>query len=78
VVHLREQSRAAILEALDEPDLPQGATPFELVGQQIADQRTQLTGAARGWDADGADLAFEIEVEVVHPSGAVEAKGNLN
>ena len=78
VVHLRQQSHAAILEALDEPDLPEGATPFELVGQQIADQRTELTGAARGWDADAADLAAEIEVQVIHPSGAVEAKGNLN
>jgi hypothetical protein len=78
VMQLREHSHAAILEALDEPDLPQGATRLELLGQQIADQRTELAGATRGRDADGTDLAVEIEVQVAHPSGAVEAKGNLD
>jgi hypothetical protein len=77
-MHFREHSHAPILEALDEPDLPQGAARLELLGQQIADQRTELAGATRGRDADGTDLAVEIEVQVVHPSGTVESKGNLD
>ena len=78
VMHLGEQRHAAILEALDEPDLPKGSTRLELVGQQIANQGTEFAGTTRGRDADRADLAVEIEVWIVHPRGPVEAKWNLD
>ena len=76
VVDLHEQSHAAILEALDEPDLPQRAVPLELVAEQVARQGTELARPARGRHAYPADLALEIDVRVVHPGGAVEAKGD--
>ena len=78
VVDLHEQTHAAVFEALEEPDLPQRAVSLELVAEQIAHQGAELAGAARGRDADAADVAVEIEVRVIHPRRPVQTKGDLD
>ena len=72
VVQLGHERHVAVLEALDDGELPQRSAAVERDAGDVADELTQLAeGAGRG-RGDAADVAVEVEVLVLDPHRVVE------
>ena len=67
VVGLGDQREAVVLEALDQPHLPQRLGAVELLGEDPRGQVAQLLPAARGRQRGMADVVLEVEARVVDP-----------
>jgi hypothetical protein len=67
VVDLGEERPAAVLQALDHPQLPERLAPVQLLGEHPAGQVAQLLGAARLGHRGVAYVVQDLEVGVVHP-----------
>ncbi len=71
---LGEDGEAVVVEALDEPDLPERLVAVELLGEDAAGQVLQLAlGAGRG-ERGGAHVVAQVEVWVVDPLRAALAE----
>ena len=70
VVGLGDQREAVVLEALDQPHLPQRLRAVELLGEDPRGQVLQLLPAARRGQRGVADVVLEVEARVVDPHGA--------
>ena len=78
VVVLREQRPAAVLEALDDVDLPQRAGAVHRPADDAGDLLGELVAAAGRRQAHVADVEVEVEVRVHHPVRVVEAHRHLD
>jgi len=77
VVDLGDDADATVLEALDDPHLPQRAIAVELAAGDLPGELTQLAAPARGRGADAPQVVVEVEVLVLDPHRVVEAEGDL-
>ncbi len=73
LVGLREQRDAAVLETLDEVDLPQRAVGVEPARHDARGQVAQLVEGARTRQRGAAYVVGEVEVLVVDPDGVGQA-----
>ena len=69
VVGLGDQREAVVLEALDQPHLPQRLGAVELLGEDARGQVLQLLLAARRGQRGVAHVVLEVEARVVDPHG---------
>ena len=75
VVGLRQQAEAAVVEALDEPHLPQRLGAVELLGEHARAEVHELLVAARRGQRGVAHVVLEVEVGVVGPQRAARVGG---
>ena len=78
VMRLREHRDVALLEALDDPRLPQWLPPVERPGDDLLRQRGQLVRATRRGHRDVVEMEVEVEVGVLDPERMVEAERHLD
>ena len=71
VMRLRDQREAAAVEPLDDPRLPEGPCPVELLRHDPRREALQLLVVARARKARVPDVVVEVEVIVVHPDRIV-------
>ena len=80
VVHLRQDRHPATFagvgsaETLDRPHLPQWVPTVQGQGRQVAADFGQLGPATRRGQADAVQVAFDVEVFVLHPHRVVEVQ----
>ena len=72
-----EQREAVVLEALDEPDLPERLVAVELLREHAAGEVVQLLLRARRGQRGHADVVAEVEVRVVDPARAALAERHV-
>ena len=76
VVRLGQDGPAVVLESLDDPDLPEGLRPIELLGHDPPDELAQLGLAARCRQRGVAQVVLDVEVGIVHPDRPAELEGD--
>jgi hypothetical protein len=75
VVGLRDERPRAVVQALDDPQLPQRLVAVELLAEDARDEVAQLLVAARGRQRGVAHVVLEAEVGVVDPQRPAAAGG---
>ena len=78
VVHLGDERDAVVLEALDDPDLPQRLAALELHARDVAHDVGQLAQRAGRRHADPFDVAVDVEVRVVDPHRVVQPQRHID
>ena len=76
VVRLGQHGPAAVLEALDDPDLPERLGAVELLRHDPPDQLAQLALAPGGGQRGVAQVVLDVEVGVVHPDRPPQLEGD--
>src|SRR5581483_5956573 len=76
VVHLGDDADVAVLEALDDVDLPERPAPVELPAGDVAGQLGQLVIATGGRRGDAPQVVVEVEVGILDPHRVVQIEGN--
>ena len=76
VVQLGEGRHPAILETLDQIQLPERAGTIQRSCVDPRHQLRQLSAIARRWHGDVTDVEIEIELGVLDPVRVIEAEGN--
>ena len=76
VVRLGQHRPAAVLEALDHPDLPERLGAIELLRHHATDQLAQFALAARSGQRRVAQVVLDVEVRVVDPDRTPQLEGN--
>ena len=66
-----------VLDAFDEPDVPQGPTPVQADLGQPGHQLAQLPGAAGGRHGDAMQMVIQMEIGVGHQQRLVQPEGHL-
>ena len=74
VVHLRDDGDPAVLQPLDEPQLPQRFRTVQLVRHQASDQLVELGSAAGGRHPDAPDVEVDVDLVVLDEVGPVESQ----
>ncbi len=72
VVHLGDDGRVAVLEALHHPHLPERPGAVELARRDVADDIGQLVRTPRGRHRDPTHVMLEIEPGILDPHRVVE------
>jgi hypothetical protein len=67
VVGLGDQREAVVVDAVDEPDLPQRAAAVQALGEQPPGQALELLVVARRRQPGVAQVVAQVEVRVVDP-----------
>ena len=67
MVSLREHRPVAVLESLDDPDLPQGLRSIELLGHDPAYELAQFALTAGRRQSRVPDVVVDVEMRIVHP-----------
>ena len=78
VVDLGDDADAVVLEALDDPQLPQRADRSSGVLAIWPAISAELAAAAGAGRADAADVVVEVEVRVLDPDRVVEPERHLH
>ena len=78
VVHLGDHADAVLLQALDDPQLPEGAGPVEGGAGDLAGQLAELAASAGGGAGDAVDVKVEVEVGIFDPHRVGEVQGHLH
>jgi hypothetical protein len=74
---LGHHSPLAVLETVDDPDLPQRLGPVELLRHDPSDQLPQLGVPARRRQGGVPDVVVDVEVGVVDPDRAPDVERHL-
>ena len=74
VVHLGDEADLAVVEALDEPQLPQRPAAVERAAGDVADDLGQLVHRARRRHGDAVEVGVEVEVGVLDPHRMAEVE----
>ena len=74
VVHLGDHREPVAVEAVDEPEPPQGLGPVELLGQDPPGEPLQLPDVTGRRQGRVAQVEAQVEPVVVHPTGLAEAR----
>ena len=77
VVHAGDDRDRAVLDTLDDPELPERSRPIEGTARDVADDVGELLGAARGRHRDVANVVVEVEVGVVEPDRSVQIERDV-
>ncbi len=65
------------VEALYEPELPQGFVAVEMLAVQVGDDLGQRFTVARRGHGDALEMVLVAEILVLYPVGQVQAHGHL-
>ena len=77
VVDLGDDADAVLLEALDDPQLPQGTGAVQRGAGDLPGHLAQLAAAAGGGAADAADVEVQVEVRVLDPERVRQVERHL-
>ena len=78
VVGLREHRDVAVLEAFDDPRLPQRLPPVERPGDDLLGQGRELAHASRLGHRDVVEMEVEVEVRVFDPDRVVHSERHFD
>lgn len=76
-MRLDEQCGPAVLEALDEPHVPERAATVERDLGEVGDELPELAGPARRRQPQTVQVVVELEIGIRHEHGQVEPEGHL-
>ena len=72
VVNLRDERPLVVGEALDQPDLPQGAATVEALRHEPGHEGAQFGVVARPGESGVANVVADVEMLVIDPHGPTE------
>ena len=78
MVHLGDEGDLAVLEALDDPHLPQGPVAVELAADDVGREIAQLAHAAGRGEGGPPQVVVDVELRIVDPHGVAEAQRHLD
>ena len=78
VVHLGDQGDLPVLQALDDPHLPQGPIAVQLAADDVRGEVAELADAARCRECGPPQVVVDVEIGVVDPDGVAEPHRHLH
>ena len=78
VMHLGDDADVAVLETLDDPQLPQRAAAVERAPGDLGRQLGELVEAAGSGERGPPDVVVEIEVGILDPHRVMHAERDLD
>src|SRR6516164_4557715 len=78
MMELDDERRLAVLDAVDQGELPQRTVPVEGVHRRTARELQDRLPCPGGRSCDPANMPVQVEMRIVAPPGGGEAKGGFD
>jgi hypothetical protein len=77
VVHAGQNGNRAVLDALNDPELPERSLPIQGTARDVADDVGELLRIPRCRHCDVADVIVDVEIGIVEPHRPVQVERNV-